>query len=82
MCFLEFYYFYIMVGGDEMKVKEETTMGSILGEVEEEEVKLLIIEEIRDIKKGVEEKEDILDFLVFLLKKCIDIILLEFIEVI
>lgn len=65
-----------------MKVKEETTMGSILGEVEEQEVKLLIIEEIRDIKKGVEEKEDILDFLVFLLKKCIDIILLEFIEVI
>lgn len=65
-----------------MKVKEEMTMGSILGEVEEQEVKLLIIEEIRDIKKGVEEKEDILDFLVFLLKKCIDIILLEFIEVI
>lgn len=51
MCSLEFYHSYTMVGGDEMKVKEETTMGSTLGEAEEEEVKLLTIEEIRDIKK-------------------------------
>ena len=81
MCSLEFYNSYTMVGGDEMKVKEETTMGSTLGEAEEEEVKLLTIEEIRDIKKGVEEKEDTPDLLVLLSKKCIDTILLEFTEV-